>query len=57
MNDDEIKKFQKQLNEDIKALNWTDSILGAMSAIIVNAYIAGYDRALTDLKENNNEQV
>ena len=55
MDDDKIKNFQKQLNEDIKTLNWTDSILSAMSAIVVNAYIAGYNRALTDIEENNND--
>ena len=55
MTDDEMKNLQKQMNEDIKALNWTNSILGTMSAIVVNAYIAGYNRALTKLKENNND--
>ena len=55
MTDDKMKHFQERLNEDIKALNWTDSVLGAISAIVVNAYIAGYNRALTDLKETDND--
>lgn len=55
MTNDKMKHLQEHLNEDLKALNWTDSILGTMSAIVVNAYITGYNRALTDLKENNND--
>lgn len=55
MTDDRMSTLQKQLNEDLKTLNWPDSILSTVSAIVVKAYIAGYNRALTDLKETNND--
>jgi hypothetical protein len=46
-------EINKYINDDLKKLHW-EQITGNIYSLLINAYVAGYNRAKNEEAENDN---